>query len=518
MATALASRQTQPASTPWLESHVTQKTAILITGMHRSGTSALARTIALLGARLPDELVPANAGNPEGHWEPKAVVELNDRMLADAGSDVYSIADFSPDWFRTARAERFRSEATALIASAFGGDPFIVLKDPRSALLLPIWEDALSAAGYRAVHILPLRSPRKVASSLRRRHLKDFPYDGWAPPRGELVWLRYTLAAVVGTRSAPRSLVRYEDLLADWRREARRIADETGIVWPRLGASEAERSIDSFLHETESSEPPAPSVDSDADLASLSPSMLAERLYQILCIGDDHVAVGAVASEFAARIKAMGELISAFEALYPVVWRYFQDASRSAAQIEVARRTEAGMHQAVQSLWANLSKQTDDKGSLRQLLETTSERARSFEAAFEQRVADLNRREAEFDLERTELKRFMGDLRAMYDHEVTVREDAERGREALRSHASELQRILEEEVSLRRAGEEALRTMATHAQELQKLLDAERVSSQSAIEAYRAEIASIRSSWSWRVSMPLRVMTRSWRRITGSGR
>lgn len=505
---------------------MTQKTAILITGMHRSGTSALARFVSLLGARLPDALIPANAGNPEGHWEPKAVVELNDRMLADAGSDVYSIADFNREWFQTARAMRFRTEAAALIESAFEGDPFIVLKDPRTALLLPIWEDALSTLNYRTVHILPLRSPRDVASSLRRRHLKDFPYDGWAPPRGELVWLRYTLAAVLGTRSSPRVFVRYDHLLSDWREEARRIAAETDIAWPRLGSLEAERAIDSFLQEP--GEPGTGTIraDDEARLSTLSPSLLAESLYRTIAVaGDDRATIDAIASEFTGRIASMGELIAAFEALYPIVWRYYEEAHRSGAQVEAARRTEAGMHQAVQSLWANLNKQTDDKGSLRQLLESTSERARSFEAAFEQRAADLSRREAEFDFEREELKKLATDLRGMFDHEASVRADAEHGREALRSHAADLHGMLEQELSRRQGAEAALQIMRDHAAELQRLLEQERGdcdATRNQLAVTRDELAvtrdqlavleqalsKVRASWSWRLAGPARVAMR----------
>ena len=167
-----------------------ERIAILVTGMHRSGTSAIARTMSLLGARLPDDLVPANEGNPHGHWEPTAIVDLNDRMLADAGSDLYSILDIEPSWFRTPRAQSFVAEASRVLAATYQDDGFVVLKDPRVALLLPIWDRALIDSGYRTVHVIALRHPQDVAASLRRRHLKTIPYDAWMRPRGELVWLR----------------------------------------------------------------------------------------------------------------------------------------------------------------------------------------------------------------------------------------------------------------------------------------------------------------------------------------
>ena len=43
---------------------------LLVLGMHRSGTSALAGTFSQLGLRLGDELMPATAdANPKGYFE-----------------------------------------------------------------------------------------------------------------------------------------------------------------------------------------------------------------------------------------------------------------------------------------------------------------------------------------------------------------------------------------------------------------------------------------------------------------
>ena len=57
----------------------------------KSGTSALTRVMSLLGVDLPKHLVEAAAGNETGHWEPQRLVELNDQMLAEAGT-------LSADW------------------------------------------------------------------------------------------------------------------------------------------------------------------------------------------------------------------------------------------------------------------------------------------------------------------------------------------------------------------------------------------------------------------------------------
>lgn len=62
------------------------RTAYLVLGMHRSGTSALANLLALAGADLPREVMPADAHNARGYFEPWRIAVFNDRRLAAAGT------------------------------------------------------------------------------------------------------------------------------------------------------------------------------------------------------------------------------------------------------------------------------------------------------------------------------------------------------------------------------------------------------------------------------------------------
>ena len=63
-----------------------KKIAILVAGMHRSGTSLLTRVLDISGCDLPATLVEAHPTNDLGHWEPRKIVFLNDEILASAGS------------------------------------------------------------------------------------------------------------------------------------------------------------------------------------------------------------------------------------------------------------------------------------------------------------------------------------------------------------------------------------------------------------------------------------------------
>src|SRR5690348_5945376 len=64
----------------------TPRRAILIVGMHRSGTSALTRVINLHGVPLGRQLLEAAFDNEAGFWENQAVVQLHERILEHLGS------------------------------------------------------------------------------------------------------------------------------------------------------------------------------------------------------------------------------------------------------------------------------------------------------------------------------------------------------------------------------------------------------------------------------------------------
>ena len=59
--------------------------AVLVLGMHRSGTSALARGLQMLGVYLGNNFLSPQPDNPTGYWEDKNICELNERLLAVFG-------------------------------------------------------------------------------------------------------------------------------------------------------------------------------------------------------------------------------------------------------------------------------------------------------------------------------------------------------------------------------------------------------------------------------------------------
>ncbi len=73
--------------------------AIIVLGMHRSGTSAISGGIANMGVEFGDHLMPAAPDNPRGFWENEGVVEINDKLLDIAGMNWSSVLEFPVEIF-----------------------------------------------------------------------------------------------------------------------------------------------------------------------------------------------------------------------------------------------------------------------------------------------------------------------------------------------------------------------------------------------------------------------------------
>lgn len=209
-------------------------------GVHRSGTSAIARILNLLGCDLPQTMVEARPTNPTGFWESSRVMHLNESLLASAGSSWHDWSSFNPEWYASPTAGPFRERARLLLHEEFGDSPLFVLKEPRICRLLPFWSEAMRSLGIEPQVVLPIRNPLDVAASLARR-------DGIVPALGHLIWLRNVLDAEVESRPLTRAWVRYEELLARPHTVVEKLGRELDIAWPCGANAETEREIEQFL-------------------------------------------------------------------------------------------------------------------------------------------------------------------------------------------------------------------------------------------------------------------------------
>ena len=184
------------------------KNAVMVVGMHRSGTSAVTRVLNFLGCALPKNLSGTAHDNERGFWECPAVRELNDQILEAAGTSWDGWEPFDPSWYDSLGADQFRRSALTLLEEEFGDASPFVLKDPRVCRLLPFWIDAVRCFGAEPVIVSPIRNPFDVAASLETRNRID-------PSIGLLMWLRNLLDAEFASRDLTRVFVRYERLLTE---------------------------------------------------------------------------------------------------------------------------------------------------------------------------------------------------------------------------------------------------------------------------------------------------------------
>lgn len=213
--------------------------ALLVLGMHRSGTSALTRVLSLCGAALPRHLIPASERNERGYFESQTIWRYHEQLLEEAGTSWHDPSPFPPAWFATPAAEDWVQRMAEAVRHEFGESPVFVLKDPRLCRLLPFWRRVLDAVGAEPRCILPLRHPREVAASLARS-------EGIADAHAQLLWLDYLLSAERDSRELPRSFVLFPRLLEDWRAVLARLGQEIGYAFPRT-SREAQAEIDGFL-------------------------------------------------------------------------------------------------------------------------------------------------------------------------------------------------------------------------------------------------------------------------------
>lgn len=209
------------------------KTAFVVLGMHRSGTSSTAGTLALLGAHPPRTLMGPAEDNPRGFWESHVIMALNDRLLARAGSAWDDARPLDPAAFDD---DALRREALDALEGEFEGAATIVLKDPRICRFYPFWRGALRAAGYRPLVVSPIRAPEETAASLQAR-------NAFGRDHALNLWLRHVLDAEAAGRDDPRCYIAWTDLIGDWRGQAELMSARLGV--PLAAADPA--AIDAFL-------------------------------------------------------------------------------------------------------------------------------------------------------------------------------------------------------------------------------------------------------------------------------
>lgn len=213
--------------------------ALFILGMHRSGTSALARVVNLLGAELGSDLMQAADDNEKGFFEHEGAVVIHEALLTSLHLRWCDFLPLPEGWQSSAEAKDASGELTALIERDFAGAPLWAIKDPRMSRLFPLWKPLVEKRDMKPLALVTWRNPLEVAASLKKR-------DGMAESNALLCWLAYTLEGLRHAQGLPMAIVSYDALMENWQGTMEHAAQSLGIEWPRTPAA-AKAEVEQFL-------------------------------------------------------------------------------------------------------------------------------------------------------------------------------------------------------------------------------------------------------------------------------
>ena len=149
---------------------------VIITGMHRSGTSLAASLFHHAGLHIGDDLIGPDEGNSYGYFEDAEIMHFHERLLKRSGQS-YLVQNRSAIGQVSAIE---REEATRLVSQR-NRRPVWGFKDPRAALFLTFWNDLIPDARF----VFLYRHPFEVVLSLLRRG-HDYDVEALADPLAAL--------------------------------------------------------------------------------------------------------------------------------------------------------------------------------------------------------------------------------------------------------------------------------------------------------------------------------------------
>lgn len=138
---------------------------VLVVGMHRSGTSVVSGMLSKLGVGFGRNLLGATYANPDGHYEDKQIIKINEEILMSAGGswDAPPTCEKIKVAFNKRKEEirrYLRSEGSKESGAYFG------VKEPRISLMLPMYVDMLG--DVKIIYVV--RDEEDVASSIKKRN------------------------------------------------------------------------------------------------------------------------------------------------------------------------------------------------------------------------------------------------------------------------------------------------------------------------------------------------------------
>ena len=358
--------------------------AVVVMGMHRSGTSAFSGSIARLGVDFGDRLARPAKDNENSFWEHVEIVALHDELLTSLGASWDSEAPLPDGWLERDRSREIQAALASIVERDFGDRPLFGFADPRISRLLPLWFPIFEQLKVDPCFVVMVRHPWEVSESLLRQ-------NGIVPSKAMLLWLRYTLEAEQATRDKARSIVSYTELLSDPTTVLTKAWQDLNLAERRPAAFQEE--VRGFLEGSLPSHHPG---DAERPSGGLTPPVVLQA-YEALLDGADSAAA-------AKRISRLAEQLDLFSALFqprindlselPVREQFDEKAKHVVIlQAEVAERT-----QQVAEARAAFDEKVAHIVILQQQVQEKERQVVEARAAFDEKVRHVEILQAEVDL------------------------------------------------------------------------------------------------------------------------
>jgi hypothetical protein len=198
--------------------------AVIVLGMHRSGTSLCASLLQECGIAMVgrDERGFPTEGNLRGHFERWDVVLAHRRILEVFGQRYDSLTALPPLWWRRPELAEPLAAMERLVAANRGPAPW-GFKDPRAMRLFRAWRTLLETADQPFRLVLCLRRPSDVARSLAKR-------DGTPVETGLALWLRHHADFLTANADLSWQVVDFDDWFLDPDPTLTRLLGGLGVV------------------------------------------------------------------------------------------------------------------------------------------------------------------------------------------------------------------------------------------------------------------------------------------------
>ena len=183
--------------------------AVIVLGMHRSGTSAISGELSKLGCFMGRKLFKAQSGvNEKGFFENSEIVKINeyvfDTLRSSWDDPLFHITTGQTSLNQG--LEKYKDRAVQLIKSEYKSQPFWGMKDPRTSILIDFWQSVFNCLDMHPKYIVMVRHPAEVYMSLRKR-------DSFSVDKALILWVCYTLYSLKYYNESDYAIVTFETLM-----------------------------------------------------------------------------------------------------------------------------------------------------------------------------------------------------------------------------------------------------------------------------------------------------------------